>query len=130
MSFKHRFAYITQKYFKSLAVIENRELIELFVKILDNIFQDMLNSRLSIKRNLKVNTQKRSCIEDLYNLEHIIQKVVDLISDKTITRALKYTPVILLRNKKVNLNSRRLVYFTKEKVVKKVMVYPNMEVLQ
>jgi len=56
--------------------------------------------------------------------------VVDLISDKTITRALKYTPVILLRNKKVNLNSRRLVYFTKEKVVKKVMVYPNMEVLQ
>jgi len=37
MSFKHRFAYITQKCLKPPAVTENRELIELFVKYIENI---------------------------------------------------------------------------------------------
>jgi len=48
MSFKRRFLYITQKCLRPLAITGNRELVELFVKTLDNTFQDVLNSRLSI----------------------------------------------------------------------------------
>jgi len=65
-------------------VTGNRELIELFVKTLDSTFQDALNSRLSIQGTLKVNMQGRSCIEDPYNLEHIVQKAIDLVSRETI----------------------------------------------
>ena len=54
MSFKRRFLYIAQKCFKLPAVTENKELVELFVKTLDSAFQDVLNSRLSIQRTLKV----------------------------------------------------------------------------
>ena len=48
MSFKRRILYIAQKCLRPPAVTGNRELIELFVKTLDNAFQDALNSRLSI----------------------------------------------------------------------------------
>jgi len=84
ISFKRRFLYIAQKCLKLLAVTGNRELIELFVKILDSTFQDVLNFRLSIQRTLKVDAQGRSHIEDPYNLDHVVQKAVDLVSGKTI----------------------------------------------
>jgi len=38
MSFKRRFLYIAQKCLRLLAVTGNRELVELFVKTLDNVF--------------------------------------------------------------------------------------------
>jgi len=72
MSFKRRFLYIAQKCLKLLAVTGNRELVELFVKTLDSAFQDALNSRLSIQGTLKVDVQRRSCIEDLYDLDHVV----------------------------------------------------------
>jgi len=72
MSFKRRFVYIAQKCLRPPAVTENRELIELFVKTLDSAFQDVLNSRLSIQRTLKIDVQGRSHIEDSYNLDHIV----------------------------------------------------------
>jgi len=72
MSFKRRFLYIAQKCLKLPAVIGNKELIELFVKTLDNAFQDALNSRLSIQGTLKVDAQRRSRIEDPYDLDHVV----------------------------------------------------------
>jgi len=38
MSFKRRFLYIAQKCLRLPAVTGNRELVELFVKTLDNVF--------------------------------------------------------------------------------------------
>ena len=130
MSFKCRFAYIVQKYLKPLAVIENREFIEFFVKILDNMFWNTLNSRLSIQGMLKVDVQERSCMKDLYDLEHVIQKAIDLVSSKTIAKTLKHTLVILSRSGKIDPDSREPVYFIKEKAVSKVEAYPDMEALQ
>ena len=48
MSFKRRFMNIAQKCLKPPAVTGNRELVELFVKIFNSIFQDAFNSKLSI----------------------------------------------------------------------------------
>ena len=79
---------------------------------------------------LKVDVQKRSCIEDLYDLEHVIQKAVDFISGKTIAKILKYTLVILSRSGKVDPDSRGPVYFIKEEVVRKVEAYLDVEALQ
>jgi len=45
-------------------------------------------------------------MEDPYDLEHVIQKVVDLVSGKTIACALKHTPTIMSRNNKINPESR------------------------
>jgi len=91
MSFKRRFLYIAQKYLRLPAVTGNRELVELFVKTLDSALQDALNSRLSIQETLKVDAQGRSHIKDPHDLEHIVQKSVDLVSGKTIAQALKHT---------------------------------------
>jgi len=130
MSFKRRFLYIAQKCLRLLAVTENRELVELFVKTLDSAFQDVLNSRLSIQGTLKVDAQGRSCIEDPYNLDHVMQKAIELVSGKTIARALKHMPVILSRNGKVDLDTRGPVYYSKEESIRKVKAHPDVEVLQ
>jgi len=130
MSFKRRFLYIAQKCFKLPAVTGNRKLVELFVKTLDSAFQDMLNSRLSIQRTLKVDVQGKSHIEDPYDLDHVVQKAVELVSGKTIARALKYTPVIVSRNGKVDPDTRGLVYYSKEESVRKVKAHPEVEALQ
>ena len=121
--------YIAQKCLRPLAVTGNRELVELFVKTLDSAFQDALNSRLSIQGTLKVDMQGRSRIEDPYDLDHIVQKAIELVSGKTIAWALKHTPVILSRNEKVNLDTRGPVYYSKEESVRKVEVHPDIEAL-
>jgi len=56
MDFKQQFKYIAQKCLKLPAITRNRELIELFVRLLDTSFQDALNARLSIQGMLKVDT--------------------------------------------------------------------------
>jgi len=48
MEFKRWFMYIAQKCLKPPAITGNRELVELFVRSLDNLFQDALNARLSV----------------------------------------------------------------------------------
>jgi len=130
MSFKRRFMFMAQKCLKPPAVTGNRELVELFVKSLDTTFQDALNSRLSLQGTLKVDGQGRSRVEDPYALEHVVQKAVDLVSGKTIARALKHTPVILSRNRKVDAESRGPVTFSKEEMVRKVEQGPDVESLQ
>ena len=59
-----------------------------------------------------------------------MQKAVDLVSGKTIARALKHTPVILSRNRKVDTESRGPVTFSKEEMVWKVEQGPDVESLQ
>ena len=130
ISFKRRFLYIAQKCLKLLAVTGNRKLVESFVKTLDNVFQDALNCRLSIQGTLKVDMQGRSCIEDPYDLDHVVQKAMELVSGKTIAQTLKHTPIILSRNGKVDLDTRGPVYYSKEKSVRKVKVHLDVEALQ
>jgi len=74
--------------------------------------------------------QGRSRIEDPYNLDHIVQKAVELVSGKTIAQALKHMPVILSKNGKVNPDTRGPVYYSKEELVRKVEAYPDVEALQ
>jgi len=130
MEFKQRFMYIAQKCLKPPAITGNQKLIELFVRSLDNSFQDALNARLSIQGALKVNALGRSCMEDPYDLEYIIQKAVDLVSGKTITRALKHIPTIMSRNNKINPESRGQVSFSKEESVRKIEPNADVESLQ
>jgi len=111
-------------------VTGNRELIELFVKTLDSTFQNVLNSRLSIQETLKVDAQERSHIEDPYDLDHVVQKTIELVSRKMIAQALKHMLVILSKNGKVDLDTRGPVYYSKEESVRKVEVHSNMETLQ
>jgi len=65
-------------------------------------------------------------MEDPYDLEHVIQKAVDLVSGKTIAQALKHTPTIMSRNNKINPESRGQVSFSKEESVRKIE--PNADV--
>ena len=73
--------------------------------------------------------QGRSHIKDPYNLDHIMQKAVELVSRKTIAQVLKHMPIILSRNGKVDPDTREPVYYSKEESVKKVEAHPDMEVL-
>ena len=106
IEFKCKFMYIVQKCLRPLAITENYEVVELFVQYLDVTFQNILNSRLSIQGMLKVNIQGRSCMKNFYDLKHVVQKTIDLVSGKTIAKALKHTPVIMSRNSKINPKSR------------------------
>ena len=69
-------------------------------------------------------------MEDPYDLEHVIQKTVDLVSGKTIARALKHTPTIMSRNNKINPESRGQVLFSKEESVRKIELNADVESLQ
>ena len=73
--------------------------------------------------------QGRSHIKDPYNLDHIMQKAVELVSRKTIAQVLKHMPIILSRNGKVDPDTREPVYYSKEESVKKVEAHPDMKVL-
>ena len=48
IEFKQQFIYIAQKCLKPSTITGNRELVKLFVRSLDILFQDALNARLSI----------------------------------------------------------------------------------
>ena len=130
MEFKQQFMYITQKYLKPPAITRNWELVELFVRSLDNLFQDALNARLSVQGTLKVDVLGRSRTEDFYNLEHVIQKAVDLVSEKIITQVLKHTLTIMSRNNKINPESRGQVSFSKEESIRKIESNTDVESLQ
>jgi len=59
-----------------------------------------------------------------------VQKAVELVSEKTITWALKHMPVILSRNGKVDLNTRGPVHYSKEESIRKVEAHPDVKTLQ
>ena len=127
IEFKCKFMYIVQKCLRPLAITENCELVELFVQYLDITFQNVLNSRLNIQGMLKVNTQRRSCMKNFYDLEHVVQKAIDLVSGKTIAKTLKHTLVIMSRNSKINSESREQVLFSKIEPVRKVEMSTKVE---
>jgi len=76
--------YVAQKCLKLPIVTGNRELVELFVKSLDTMFQNALNLRLSLLGEVKINEFGRNRVEDSYNLKYFIQKAIELVSRKTI----------------------------------------------
>ena len=73
---------------------------------------------------------ERSHIENPYDLEHVIQKAVNLVSGKIIAQALKHTPTIISRNNKINPESRGQVSFSKEESVRKIEPNTDVESLQ
>ena len=76
---------------KPPAITGNRELVEYFIQYLDANFREALNSRLSLQGHLRVDALGRSHVKDLYALDQVVQKTVDLVSDKTIARALQHS---------------------------------------
>ena len=53
-----------------------------------------------------------------------------MVSGKTITRALKHTPVVMSRNNKISTDSRGQVLFPKGETIRKVEFGPDIESLQ
>ena len=117
MDFKRKFLFTAQKCLRPPAITRNRELVDHFVWCLDARFTEALNSRLSLQGQLRVNALGRSHLEDPYTLEQVIQKAVDLVSSKTITKALQHSAEPVLRGEKIDLNSRAPVLFMKEEAV-------------
>jgi len=130
LDFKQKFFFIAQKCLKLLAIIENRELVEYFVRCLDVNFREALNSRLSLQGHLRVDALGRSRVEDPYALEQVIQKAVDLVSSKTIARALQHSAMPGVSTGKVDPDSRVPVLFTKQETTRKVELSPDLESLQ
>ena len=60
----------------------------------------------------------------------MIQKVVDLVSSKTIARALQHSATPGVSVGKVNPDSRVPVLFTKQEATRKVELSPDLESLQ
>jgi len=130
LDFKRKFFFIAQKYLKPPAITGNRELVEYFVWCLDVNFREALNSRLSLQGHLRVDALGRSRVEDPYALEQVIQKAIDLVSGKTIARALQHSAIPSVSTGKVDPDSRAPVLFTKQEATRKVELFPDLESLQ
>ena len=68
-------------------------------------------------------------MKNFYDLEHIVQKAIDLVSGKTIVKALKHMLVIMSRNSKVNPESREQISFSKIEPVRKVEMSTKVETI-
>lgn len=88
LAFKRKFTVMATKCLTKPALVTNRELVELFTRSLDKSFQDSLNNRLSISGKTRTGGVVRG--EDPYDWDEVIAKAVDLVSGKTIARALHY----------------------------------------
>jgi len=115
---------------KPPAITGNRELVEYFVWCLDANFRKALNLRLSLQDHLRVDALGRSRVEDPYALDQVIQKAVDLVSGKTIARALQHSAMLGVSAGKLDPNSRAPVLFMKQEVTRKVELSPDLESLQ
>ena len=64
----------------------------MFIKSLDKHFQDNLNSRLSISGKARTLPADQSTVrgEDPYDWEEVVKQAVELVSGKTIAKALQY----------------------------------------
>ena len=81
------------------------------MRCLDVNFREALNSRLSLQGHLRVDALGRSRVEDPYVLEQVIQKAVDLVSSKTIARALQHSAMPSVSAGKVDPDSRAPVLY-------------------
>jgi len=127
---KNLYGVTAQKCLKPPAITGNRELVEYFMRCLDVNFREALNSRLSLQGHLRVDALGRSRVEDPYALEQVIQKAVDLVSGKTIARALQHSAMPSVSAGKVDPDLRAPVLFTKQEVMRKVELSPDLESLQ
>jgi len=130
LDFKWKFLFIAQKCLKPLAITGNRELVEHFVQCLDANLREALNLRLSLQGQLKVDAMGRSCVEDLYNLEHVVEKAVELASSKTIARAMQHGAAPVGRVGKIDPDSRASMPFTRAEAMRKMELPPDIESLQ
>jgi len=130
LDFKQKFLFIAHKCLKPPAITGNRELVEHFVQCLDSNFRETLNSRLSLQGKLKVDAMGRSCIEDPYNLEYVMKKAVELVSGKTIARAMQHSVVPVGWIRKIDLDSRVSVPFTKAEAMQNVELFSDIKSLQ
>src|SRR5689334_15746574 len=88
LAFKRKFMTMANKCLADPALVTNRELVKLFVGSLDRHFRDNLDSRLSLKGQLHAEGTVRG--EDPYDWKEVVSKAVELVSNKTIAKALRY----------------------------------------
>lgn len=88
LAFKRKFTVMAGKCLTKPALVTNRELVEMFTRSLDKSFQESLNNRLSISGKARAGGIVRG--EDPYDWDEVVAKAVDLVSGKTIARALHY----------------------------------------
>ena len=72
----------------------------------------------------------RSRIEDLYNLEYVVEKTVELASGKTIARAMQHGTAPVERVGKIDPDLRASVPFTRAEATQKVKLPPDIKSLQ
>ena len=129
MDFKRKFLFTVQKCLRPPAITGNRKLVDHFVQCLDARFVETLNSRLSLQGQLRVDALGRSHLEDPYTLEQVIQKAIDLVSGKTIAKALQHSAELVSRGGKIDPDSRAPVLFMKKEVARKVELSLDIESL-
>ena len=59
----------------------------------------------------------RSHIEDPYNLEHVVEKTIELAGGKNIARAMQHSTVPVGRIGKIDPDSRASVLFTRAEAI-------------
>ena len=100
------------------------------ILVIINIISSLSTSSYLRTFLYRVDALGRSRIEDPYALEQVIQKVIDLVSGKTIARALQHSAMPSVSAGKVDPNSRAPVLFTKQEATRKVELSLDLESLQ
>ena len=72
----------------------------------------------------------RSHVEDPYALDQVIQKAIDLVSSKTIAKALQHSAMLGMSAGKLDPNLRAPVLFMKQEATRKVELSLDLESLQ
>lgn len=115
LNFKRKFLYMAQKCLQAPAVTGNRELVELFLRTLDESFRQALDNRLKIQGKIRVVQDGRLRTEDPYELSDVIEMAVQLANGHSVSKAYSFDgPSGSGVTTKVDVNSRAPVRFTKQ----------------
>jgi hypothetical protein len=117
MTFKRRFTVLADKCKTPPSIIHDRELVGLFVGTLDEAFLTHLNMRLSLTGTVKQHSTGTTRREDPYELNSVIEEAEKIVNEKNILRAVKPVNKALIGKKRINVDSRAPVLYTKEEAV-------------
>jgi hypothetical protein len=92
LAFKRKFSAMAKKCVDNAiapAIVTNRELVARFVRSLDKNFQESLSTRLMINGKPRSTTTASTVrTDDPYDWEEVVAKAVELVSGKTISKAM------------------------------------------
>jgi len=69
-------------------------------------------------------------MEDPYNLEHVVEKAIELVSGKTLARTMQHGVAPVGRVRKIDPDLRASVPFTRAEATRKVELPPDIKSLQ